>query len=74
MKKAISFEEIEKGIETLDLQEQLELMEKLIHLMKKSELSMKKKLDWNELYGLGKGLWNGEDAQEYVERLREERI
>jgi hypothetical protein len=74
MKKAISFEEIEKGIETLELQEQLELMEKLIHLIKKSELSMKKKLDWNELYGLGKGLWNGEDAQEYVDRLREERI
>jgi hypothetical protein len=74
MKKAISFEEIEKGIETLELQEQLELMEKLIHLMKKSELSMKKKLDWNELYGLGKGLWNGEDAQEYVDHLREERI
>jgi hypothetical protein len=34
---------------------------------------MKKQLDWNKLYGLGKGLWKGEDAQEYVDRLREER-
>jgi len=25
-----------------------------------------------ELRGLGKGLWKGEDAQEYVNRLREE--
>jgi len=33
----------------------------------------RKKLDWNKLYGLGKGLWD-EDAQEYVNRLREDRL
>lgn len=32
-----------------------------------------KKLDWKELYGLGKGLWKTEDAQEFVNCLREER-
>lgn len=74
MEKAITLEEIKKGIENLGSQEQLELMEKLIHLLKKSELGIKKKLDWNELYGLGKGLWNDEDAQEYVNRSREDRI
>lgn len=31
-----------------------------------------KELDWKALYGLGKGLWK-EDAQEYVNRLRENR-
>jgi hypothetical protein len=74
MKKAITLEEIEKGIETLDFQDQLELMGKLVQLMKKGELATKRKLDWSELYGLGKGLWDGEDAQEYVNRSREERI
>lgn len=42
--------------------------------MRKGGLSIKKELDWNNLYGLGKGLWKGEDAQEYVNRLREDRI
>jgi len=31
------------------------------------------KLDWAALYGLGKGLWE-EDAQEYVDHLREDRM
>ena len=28
---------------------------------------------WNELYGLGKGVWDGQDAQEYVNEMREDR-
>ncbi len=32
----------------------------------------KKSLDRKGLYGLGKGLWK-EDAQEYINRLRENR-
>jgi len=35
---------------------------------------MKEELLWEALYGLGKGLWKKEDAQEYVNRLREDRI
>ncbi len=27
---------------------------------------------WRDLYGLGKEIWEGEDAQEYVNRLRQE--
>jgi hypothetical protein len=30
-------------------------------------------LDWNDLYGLGKGLWK-EDAQAYVSLSREDRM
>ena len=74
MRNNITLKEIENGIEKLESQEQLRLMEKLIHLLVKSNLNMKKELNWDELYGLGKGLWNGEDAQDYVSRYREERI
>jgi hypothetical protein len=35
---------------------------------------MKKELNWSKLYGLGKGLWKEQDAQEYVNRVREHRI
>jgi len=27
-----------------------------------------------DFYGIGAGLWNGEDAREYVNKLREERM
>lgn len=30
--------------------------------------------NWAELYGLGKGLWKGEDAQAYLNRLRGDRV
>lgn len=31
-----------------------------------------KKVHWRDLYGLGKEIWSGMDAQEYVNRLRDE--
>jgi hypothetical protein len=31
-----------------------------------------KKLSWNDIVGVGKEIWAGEDAQEYVNRLRRE--
>jgi hypothetical protein len=74
MRKAVTLEKIEKEIERLTPQEQLKLVERLAHQLRKTGLAMKKELDWNKLYGLGKGLWKGEDAQEYVSRLREDRI
>jgi hypothetical protein len=64
---------IEKEVEKLSPEEQLRLVEKLAHKLRKTGLAMKKELDWKNLYGLGKGLWRGEDAQEYVNRLRENR-
>jgi len=74
MRKEIALKKIEKEIEKLPSDEQLKLIENLIHRIRKTKRGTKKELDWNKLYGLGKGLWNGEDAQEYVNRLREERI
>lgn len=74
MRKGIALEKIEKEIERLAPNEQLKLVEKLIHRLRKLELTARKELEWGKLYGLGKGLWEGEDAQEYINRLREDRI
>lgn len=74
MPKANTLEKIEKEIERLSPKDQLKLVEKLAHQLRKTGLSVKKEIDWKNLYGLGKGLWKGEDAQAYVNRLREDRV
>jgi len=68
-----TLEKIEKEIERLSPKDQLKLVEKVAYQLRKSGVSGKGDLDWKGLYGLGKGLWKGEDAQEYVNRLREDR-
>lgn len=73
MRKLATFEIIEKKIEKLTPQEQLKLVKRLTRRLRKKYVSVKKELDWKELYGLGKGLWKKEDAQKYVNRLREDR-
>jgi len=74
MQRKLTLEEIEKETERLTPKERLELVEKLIHGLRKTSIAEGKPFDWNQLYGLGKGLWKGEDAQEYVNRLREDRV
>lgn len=73
MPRATTLGKIEKEVERLSPQDQLKLVEKLAHKLRKTGLAMKKELDWKGLYGLGKGLWKGEDAQAYINRLREDR-
>ena len=78
MRNRITLGKIEREIEKLLPDEKLKLLEKLIRQIMKAEgrgvRGVRKELDWNKLYGLGKGLWRGEDAQEYVNRLRKDRI
>jgi len=74
MQKKHSLEKIEKEAEELTPQEQLRLVERLIHKLRQTSIAERKSFDWNQLYGLGKGIWEGEDAQEYVNKLREERV
>lgn len=71
IRKGSNLERIEKEIERLTPQEQLKLVERVAHQLRKAGIRMEKELDWNKLYGLGAGLWK-EDAQEYVNRLRGE--
>ncbi|MBF0557521.1 MAG: hypothetical protein HQL08_01940 [Nitrospirae bacterium] len=72
MPKVVAMEKIEKEIGKLTPQQQLKLVEKLAHDLRKTGLAVKKELDWKGLYGLGKGLWK-EDAQTYINKLREDR-
>ena len=74
MPRASTLVKIEKEIERLSPKDQLKLVEKLAHQLRKTGIAVKKELDWKNLYGLGKGLWKGEDAQDYVNRLREDRV
>ena len=74
MPRANTLGKIEKEIERLSPKDQLKLVEKIAQQLRKSGISVKKELDWKGLYGLGKGLWKGEDAQEYLNRLREGRV
>lgn len=73
MRKIVTFENIEKEIDKLTPQDQLKLVERLAHQLRKTYLPAIKEHDWKKLYGLGKGLWKKEDAQKYVNRLREDR-
>ncbi len=72
MPRGTTLGKIEKEVEKLSPQEQLKLVERLAHKLRKTGIA-KREIDWESLYGLGKGLWKGEDAQEYVNRLRENR-
>lgn len=74
MTRASTLGKIEKEIEKLSPKDQLKLVEKLAHQLRKTGLASKRELDWTNLYGLGRGLWKGEDAQKYVNRLREDRV
>jgi hypothetical protein len=74
MSRPSTLGKIEKEIERLSPKDQLKLVEKLAHQLTKTGIAVKKELDWKHLYGLGKGLWKGEDAQDYVNRLREDRM
>lgn len=49
------FEKIEKEIRMLTPDEQLKLIENLFHLLAR-KLTVEKELNWDALYGLGKGL------------------
>jgi len=73
MGKASTLEKIEKEIVRLNPEELLRLVEKLIHQLRKTSSGSKQTYDINRLYGLGKGIWD-EDAQEYVNRSREDRL
>jgi hypothetical protein len=74
MARAGTLGKIAKEIERLSPKDQLKLVETLAHQLRKSGITAKRELDWKGLYGLGKGLWKDEDAQEYVNRMREERV
>jgi hypothetical protein len=72
MKDSI-LESIEKQAAKLSLKEHIELIEKLTHQLRGKSINLNQQFDWKDLYGLGKGLWADEDAQDHIHRLREDR-
>jgi hypothetical protein len=71
----VSLRKIEEDVSLLSSQEQLLLVERLIHRMRTAKPASQtvEAAAWDELYGLGKGVWQGQDAQEHVTNLREDR-
>jgi hypothetical protein len=72
--KDVTLERIRKEVENLMPDEQLKLVDILIHKLMKQEIVREKTVNLGDFYGLGKGLWKGDDAQDYVNKLRDERI
>ena len=73
MEKDIGLKKIEMDVENLTPEDQLKLMEKIAYLLRRTITPRKQDVNWAGLYGLGKGLWAGEDAQDYVNKLRQDR-
>jgi hypothetical protein len=74
MRTANNLEKIESQIMSLPVSEQIHLIERIARRVRSVQAKSGIVLNWNDLYGTGKGIWRGNDAQDYVNRVREERI
>jgi hypothetical protein len=63
-----TYQEVRRQIESLTLDEQIRLMEELASIVSKAAKSQGSIMD---LEGLGKDIWQGIDAREYVNRERQ---
>ncbi len=64
------YDEVLSAAQRLDPQDQLRLAEQLIALARR-QIGPAKRRSIRELRGLGKEIWEGVDAQEYVDKERE---
>lgn len=74
MRAANNLEKIESQIMNLPVSEQIRLIERIARRVRSVQANSGINLNWNDLYGTGKGLWGEDDAQDYVNRAREDRI
>jgi hypothetical protein len=73
MRTENNLEKIESKIMSLPVSEQIHLIERIARRVRSVQTKSGTTLNWNDLYGIGKGIWRGDDAQDYVNRAREER-
>ncbi len=64
-----TYQEIRRQVENLTPDEQLRLLEELASIVRR-RITPKPKRSIMELEGLGKEIWQGIDAQEYVNQER----
>lgn len=64
-----TYQEIRRQVESLTIDEQLRLLEELAIIVR-HRTPLKPKRSIMELEGLGKEIWQGMDAQRYVDRER----
>jgi hypothetical protein len=69
---AMTIAEILQQAKTLSGQERKELVKLLVDSLEVSEGVPRQQRRLSELRGLGKEIWKGIDAQEYVDQLRSE--
>ncbi len=74
MRSANNLDKIESQIINLPVSEQIHLIERIARRVRSVQTKSGTTLNWNDLYGSGKGIWQEDDAQDYVNRAREERI
>ncbi|HEY9606459.1 MAG TPA: hypothetical protein V6C85_32925 [Allocoleopsis sp.] len=74
IKYMATYQDIRRQVETLSPEEQLQLLEELAAIVRRRmssrPMTPKPKRNIMELEGLGKEIWQGIDAQEYVDRER----
>jgi hypothetical protein len=73
MRTVNNLEKIESQIMNLPVSEQIHLIERIARRVRAVQTKSGVALNWSDLYGMGKGIWS-DDAQDYVNRAREERI
>jgi hypothetical protein len=74
MRPTGNLEKIESQIMSLPVSEQIHLIERIARRVRTAQIKSAIVLNWNDLYGMGKGIWQGEDPQDYVNRVRKDRI
>jgi hypothetical protein len=67
---SISYSDYIKGIDSLDIDEQLTLLEIISSKIKNNIRKRRNKRSILNLEGLGAGIWNGIDAQAYIRQER----
>ena len=67
---SLSYSDYARGINSLNIDEQLTLL-KIISTRLKKTIGKRKKKNIMELEGLGANIWKGIDAQDYVHKERE---
>ena len=68
----MTVQEIIREVRGLPIEERKRLIKALVDIVNEPEDEAPKKHSLSELRGLGKEIWEGIDAQEYVNQLRSE--